>query len=169
MRILIVAATEQEIKPFLEKFQFQQLSQNNSIELKSHTIDVLISGIGLMHTAFSLGKIFSEEKFDFAIQAGIAGSFDKNISLGEIVIVKKENVSDLGAEDGKDYLDVFKLGLQKRNDFPYKNGLLINSKIILSKTLRGKKRVSAISVNTVHGRRSSIKEITVSKRNKNHS
>src|SRR5580698_4328869 len=159
MRILIVAATEQEIKPFLEKFQFQQLSQNNSIELKSHTIDVLISGIGLMHTAFSLGKIFSEEKFDFAIQAGIAGSFDKNISLGEIVIVKKENVSDLGAEDGKDYLDVFKLGLQKRNDFPYKNGLLINSKIILSKTLRGKKRVSAISVNTVHGRRSSIKEI----------
>lgn len=159
MRILIVAATEKEIQPFLKKFQFPLLSQSKSISLKSHTLEILVSGIGLMHTAFALGKVFAADKYDLAIQAGIGGSFDKDISPGEIVIVKKEYVSDLGAEDGKEYRDIFDLGLLKRNNPPYKNGLLVNSKIILSKTLRGVKRVNAISVNTVHGRKKTIKEI----------
>jgi futalosine hydrolase len=159
MRILIVAATEKEIQPFLRKFQFPQLSQSRSLALKSHSVEILISGIGILHTAFALGKIFAGNKYDLAVQAGIGGSFDKKISPGEIVIVKKEYVSDLGAEDGKEFRDIFDLGLMKRNEPPYKNGLLVNSKIILTKSLRGIKRVNAITVNTVHGRRKTIKEI----------
>lgn len=159
MRILIVAATEKEVRPFLKNFQFPSLSQSHSILLKSHSVEILISGIGLMHAAFALGKICAGNKYDLAVQAGIGGSFDKNIPPGEIVIVKKEYVSDFGAEDGKEYRNIFELGLLNRNDPPYKNGWLVNSKIILSKTMRGKKRVNAISVNTIHGRRSSIKGI----------
>jgi futalosine hydrolase len=44
-------------------------------------LDVLITGAGMVPTAFALGRQFSNHKYDLAINLGIAGSFDRSIAL----------------------------------------------------------------------------------------
>ena len=61
--LLVVAATEFEIEPFLK--------ENNNA-------DVLITGVGIPSTVFHLTKKLSEKKYDLVIQAGIAGTFNKH-------------------------------------------------------------------------------------------
>ena len=72
MKILVIAATSQEIAPFLKL---------NSIN------EVLICGVGIPSTVYHLTKKLLEEKYDLVINVGLAGAFDKDLLLGEAVIV----------------------------------------------------------------------------------
>lgn len=142
MKILLLSATEPEIKPtldFLEQTKFKTLE-----------IDVCISGAGMVNTAFELGKK-SQNKYDLAIQAGIAGSFGSR-SIGALVNVTKDCFSELGAEDDGAFLsiDELKLGTQKVTALlPFKSDIIAELP-----------EAFGITVNTVHGRNKSIQQIT---------
>ena len=105
MKILLVAATRAEIEPFLTHFSFSDVLPYEKI-IRNYQIKVLITGAGKVPTAFSLGKAFSEEHFELAINAGIAGSFNPNIKPGDICLVKEDIFAELGAEDGDEFLDM---------------------------------------------------------------
>ena len=49
--------------------------------------------------------------FTHCINVGIAGSFDKSIELGEAVFITEDEISELGAEDGTNFLKWKDLGL----------------------------------------------------------
>ena len=68
MKILLVAATLSELKPIQEKLDE---------ELDEHEIFSLITGVGMIATTFELTRTLMVERFDLAINAGIAGAFDK--------------------------------------------------------------------------------------------
>src|SRR5690606_32993879 len=98
MKILIVAATYAEIAPFLNKLAIQGIP-DEAINFNHHELKFLITGVGMVSTAFALGKEFAAQKFDLALNVGIAGSFSKKIKLGQLVEIKEDIFSELGAED----------------------------------------------------------------------
>jgi futalosine hydrolase len=104
-------------------------------------------------TAFHLGRKLNR-KYDLAIDAGVAGSFGRNIPLGSVVNVVSDCFSELGAEDGNRFLTAEEAGFGAswiRNIQP-ENRKLKNE---LS-TIR---KVKGITVNTVHGNSSGIRKV----------
>ena len=93
MRILLTAATQQEIEPYT--------SSNKNI-------DVLITGVGVPSTLFQVQKAILSLQPDIIIQAGIAGSFSNALSLGEVVIVKQDTFGDIGMEEKNEFTPIFK-------------------------------------------------------------
>jgi len=152
MHLLIVSATQPEIKELMELVQGTSASLNGRI-------DILITGVGMLHTGFHLGQQLAANDYDLAINFGIAGSFRKDIKIGEVVNIVEEQVADLGAEDSGQFLNVIELGLQKPNEPPYTKGKLLNATQADNPIIKQLKKVKGISVNTVHGKQQSIEQI----------
>lgn len=148
--LLIVAATEPEIAPLLRFFEANFRSSAHYVfQNERYTVEILISGVGMMATAFSLSARLATQRYDAAIQAGIAGCFDRDIPLGSVLGVSTEAYGDLGAEDNGRYIDIFELGFLQADSYPFQKTLLLNPKPF--DTGIALAMVSAISVNTVSG------------------
>lgn len=138
MNILLIAATAKEIEPFFEYYRNTKKTQN---------IDILITGIGLTATTYRLLKQLQLKRPDFVIQAGVAGCFDRKISLGTVVAVKKETIADQSVIELKKLKTLFDLQLVPHDQFPFKKGWLENNNDALKKSKL--KTVNAISVNEI--------------------
>lgn len=134
---LIVAATAAEIAPFIQ-----------SITGKQQRPAILITGVGMVATAFALGRELSNKTYDFAINVGIGGSFSNELTLGELVFTEEDIFSELGAEDDQEFLSIDKLGFGK-STFNAINGFPAD----LVNKLR---KVRGLTVNSVHGNDTSI-------------
>ncbi len=148
MRILVVAATENEISGIRNYF--------SKITTENLAIDFLVTGIGMTATAYSLTKKLAQRKYDLALNVGLAGSFRHEILLGDVVNVVSDTFADLGAEDGEKFLSVFDLNLQNSDHFPFWNGKIKNDHSEKFPSLKHLKKVKAITVNKVHGNNDSI-------------
>ena len=138
--ILVAAATVREISPFIGTLRDDRFHKKN--------IDILISGIGLTASTFHLAKQLELKKYDFVIQAGVAGSFDLQIPLGTVVAIKQDTIADQSVVELKKLKTLFDLKLVPNDQYPYKNGWLLNAnKEILKKTRL--KIVKGISVNQI--------------------
>lgn len=154
-KVIVTAATAFEIEIFVHylKAHFVELSPN-VFQNDFFEIHIVISGVGMMSTAFCLGRKMSAEKFDVALQAGIAGAFDQKINLADLVAVSSECYGDLGAEDHEEFIDIFELGFENANQAPFNTGRLKNqSPYFMGATLP---LVHSLSVNTVSGAQGSI-------------
>ena len=140
MKILIVAATKEEISLLKE------------VNPAYHDLDFLVTGAGMVATAYELTKYLSNKSFDLAINCGIAGSFDRSILIGEVVSVTEDIFSELGAEDGNEFLSLSKIGLEGK-DF------LQNTFSLRAFSNTPLREVRGISVNTIHGNESTIKTV----------
>lgn len=151
MKILLVSATKFEIIPLLKKLE--KISTRGNLDRYrsgKHTVDVLITGVGMTATAFWLGKHL-KKRYDLAVNAGVAGSFRKDIALGTVVNVVEDRFGDLGAEDGDRFLTLREMGLNEGRRQKAK-GRSLDSLGVLRK-------VSGITVNTAHGNTASIKRV----------
>jgi futalosine hydrolase len=113
-QILVLAATMQEIEPFIT------IVRSNQGILNGHSIGIMISGIGLTSTTYQLTKQLSIKRPDLMIQAGLAGSFDPNIVLGSVVIVKQDRIADEAVVENMKLSSIYDLGLRSPDAFPYK-------------------------------------------------
>ncbi len=138
MDILVIAATEAEILPFLELPERQRQG-----------MDVLVTGVGMVATAMALGQRLASNPYDLLLNVGIAGSFDRTIALGEVVGVVEDTFSELGAEDGDQFIDSEALGLASCTFVGDQKHAM----------LRGLRRCRGITVNTVHGNERTIDEV----------
>lgn len=145
MKLLLVAATLPEVQPLLSAFQMEINAEGK--EVGKHFVRVLITGAGMVPTAFSLGKHLAEQQYDLAINVGIAGSFDFDLNLGDVCLVIEDTFAELGAEDGEDFLssDNLNLGSASQTHNPNPDFELPEPK-----------KVNAITVNKVHGHELSI-------------
>lgn len=140
MKILIVSATQFEIQPFLE------------IAANYPNCDTVITGVGMVATAFELGRVLHESKYDLLINIGIAGCFDRNMKIGEVVQVISESFVELGAEDDQQFIPIEQLGYGKSK---FTSSLLQGQNIQLPFVAQG----HGITVNKVHGNADSIAKI----------
>src|ERR1700753_2026922 len=106
MRLLLVSATVFEIAPFLQEINaVVNDAVFSSHSYKAHQIDVLLTGVGTTHTAFYLGKHLTK-KYDIVINAGICGSFNNQLAIGDVVRIDEDCFADLGAEDDETFLSL---------------------------------------------------------------
>jgi futalosine hydrolase len=132
MQILLIAATATEIEPF---------TAANS------QVDVLITGVGVPSTIYHLQKRIHQMDYDCIIQAGIAGSFSNQMSLGQVVLVKQDCFADLGIEEKGNYTPIFNTAFADKDEFPFTDGWLMNADDNLKYSDLPK--VNAITVNKV--------------------
>jgi futalosine hydrolase len=164
MRILVVAATEPEVSGLISEFgisiseletnRHAELFQNKS-DIKHSKSEILITGVGIAATTFALGKHLALNQFDLAVNFGIAVSFDRDIELGELMEITQDTLAELGAEDGDEFLPIEQMGFGEATFYPSKKlsdlyNLFNNFNL---------KKAAAITVNTVHGNKSSIKKV----------
>jgi futalosine hydrolase len=146
MNLLIVAATGAEIAPF-----------TSSLKEGSNQISTLITGVGVIAATYALTKHLQSHRYDLILQAGVGGSFDRDIPLGSVVFVTSDRYGDLGAEDKDNYIDIFDMGLMDRGAFPHSDGQLITPPLVVHEWIR-LPRVSGITVNTVSGHERTIQQ-----------
>jgi len=150
--ILIVAATKFEIQPLLYKLGLNEARIQTGCmydgEYNSARIDVLITGIGMVNTAYIMARCINNQ-YDYCINAGLAGSFSYNIKIGEVVNVVKDELCEMGAQDDNNFIRWEDMKLDGKSIFLYEN-------IMEPNALNELKKVSGITVNTVHGNTSSI-------------
>ena len=123
-KITIVSATEKEIEPFvsyLRKHAEQHSFQTYT--LHGLMIDILYSGIGILHTTYSLMEYLSHRHPDGWIQAGIGGAVDTSLPIGDVFQVHQEMISGFGVEerDGR-ITDPFTLGWSDPDSIPFTGG-----------------------------------------------
>ncbi|MBK7035030.1 MAG: futalosine hydrolase [Bacteroidetes bacterium] len=159
MNICLVVATPSEIPHFVAQITDTQSQLNPGIYnfnyKKGINISILITGVGITHATYQITDALNKNQFDLCLQAGICGAFDRNLLIGEVVEITAEKNAQSGAEDGEIFIDVFELGLQNKNEFPYTNGWIENDPKPLN-SLQKIKKVRAITVETVHGNEESI-------------
>lgn len=150
MNLLLVVATQPEIEPLLRTYS--KGSDLRKLQIGNHAVSVLVTGAGMVPTAFALGKHLALNKYDLAVNAGIAGSFNFSIPLGEVVLVSEDVFAEHGAEDGDNFLSIDEMGFGESSQFPV--SAQIGGQIV------GRfKEVKAITVNKVHGNELSIQKV----------
>ncbi len=132
MQILVVSATELEIAPFLAR---------------QSGVDTLLTGVGGHACLYHLQTHLQKKKYELVIQAGIAGSFSDELSLGETVLVQKDVFADAGVFEKGELNTLFDMGFANKNEWPYQDGWLMNDHPLLFDYKL--KKVAAISVNSL--------------------
>lgn len=130
MRILVIAATQSELMPFM---------QNNP------DAETLITGVGAATTVYHLSKQLSRKKYDLVLQVGVAGVYDELFALGDVVVVAVDRFADLGANEKGQFNHVASFDLLNDNTFPYQNGWLVNPHLQLFQHLS-----ESVHANTVN-------------------
>ncbi|WP_316790585.1 futalosine hydrolase [Pedobacter frigoris] len=146
MKPLIVAATIPEIAILIANFNLHEKEF-----IQSPEFDILITGVGMTATAFALGKHLSP-KYNLVLNLGIAGSFDRSLSLGTVVNITTDEFAELGADDKTHFISIDELGFGKSKYSAYNN--------LLNDHITQLKKVNGITVNRVNGSEESIKSIT---------
>ncbi len=148
MRILLTAATSAEIQPAIDHYQ----AQTGSINPKPA---ILISGVGMVATTYSLCQAISRQKPDIIIQAGIAGSFMTG-HIGDVLIVERDAIADLGVWENSSFQSIHDLKLADGDAHPFSAGVLKNPwKNLMS--MRTLKTVNAITINEISTRPESLR------------
>jgi len=109
-RVLLVSATKEE----LDHFDFSSLSQYG------YAVEHLVTGIGISATVFHLTVKLMEQpdRFDFALNAGIAGVFENDVPIGETFAIKSDCFADLGEHNAGGFSPVERLPIMKWADLP---------------------------------------------------
>jgi futalosine hydrolase len=115
-------------------------------------INLLITGIGSVATAWAMKQWLSLNVTpDLVINAGIAGSYNDELLIGDIVMPVSDCFADSGIENNHEFYTLPEAGLTSADEFPYKAGLLI-ADTKYSEKMKGIARpVNAITVNTATG------------------
>jgi futalosine hydrolase len=143
MRVIITASTVGEWMP-----TFVQLNKLYTGESERLKVQFYQSGVGMLSSAVAFTRLALEDKPDLVIQIGIAGTFNKKLALGKVVVVNEEILGDIGVEEDGNWKDIFDLKLEKSSYHPFEKRKLPNpwlSKYNLLKL----PEVNAISVNEI--------------------
>jgi futalosine hydrolase len=162
VRVLVVIATAAEVGPFVAGLTrvVEAGPRVTRYKAAAHDIDVLISGVGMVATASWCSRLLASERFDLALNLGICGSFRTAIVPGTVVHVVSDRLAELGAEDGDRFLTIQQMGLLRDDEFPFKDGRLINDSPPPIASLANLPSVDGITVSTVHGNEGSIASVT---------
>ena len=148
--ILVVAATELEIKPIIEGATM--ISEQPAIfekqigNVKTH---FLIGGIGTAFMAYKLTKALSIHKYSFVINAGIGGAFSSLFSLGEVLHVHNEVFAGIGLLDKDTFTNLFEMNLLTAGEFPFTQNFLHNFTLINNKVVENLPIANGVTVNTL--------------------
>lgn len=141
-KVLIVTATE------IESLVFKRLAS----PAKDISLEILITGVGTIATARSLSQYFAlNEHPVLALNAGIAGSYNKNLVVGSAGVVNKDCFADFGVDDHGEFIPAIKAGLVD-DEKPFDNdGWIISNNTYTRKLEKHHNFITGITSDTVSG------------------
>lgn len=151
-RILLLYATEAESAGLRALYDWQPDEDGLLWIVGKGSYMLAHSGIGMVNTAFTLGKLTQKFRFDLIVNLGIAGAIDPSLELGEVVEVTQDCFAEMGAERADDgFLNLEEMGFSQVKEKPLYNQIYnpFQSKASI-------KKVQAVTVNKVHGSESGI-------------
>lgn len=120
-------------------------------------ITLHVTGVGQIATAWSLTKWLSyNEKPDIAINIGIAGSFNENIKIGDVVTPVTDCFAGYGVETPGGTLSLAEAGLE---DPHFRDGKIYAESRYMKEVVKIIRPVSSVTVNTVTGTLATIEKI----------
>jgi len=158
MRILFVGATCFELYQFFENLKEWPNNKGPVFHYSWHNLDIdlIVTGLGTTFTTYFLTKALNLCRYDLVINAGIAGSYRDEISIGSVVNVKSEQFCDFGIEEPDSLKTVFEAGFVDPDDFPFHSGKLMNPHWYENLELPA---VNGVTSNISHGSIKSIARI----------
>jgi len=158
MRILMTSAAAFELDDILDQFIYDHRinPRLERFRYKGLEIDALYTGIGMVPTAYWLSKVLASEAYDFALNVGIAGSYNQNFKIGQVVNVTSDLFCEMGAEDGDKFITLQELELMDASGFPFVDGVLYNKSKIKNKEILSLPEAKAVTSNTIHGNEKTI-------------
>ncbi|MDR0660613.1 MAG: futalosine hydrolase [Prevotellaceae bacterium] len=151
MRILVTAATRPELNAVSGRWREDSE--------KRHTIDLLITGLGSVATAYGLTKTLSRNGYDLILNIGIAGSFSDEYPIGTVVAVAQDCFADLGVYEENVFKTAFDMKLLSPNTKPFTGGWLSCPYLEKYTAFSNLPNVKATTVNTVTGSKERAKEL----------
>lgn len=143
MSILLCAATELEIRPTAEFLRKEGLP-----------VEVVVTGVGLAAAMYRITRAVLDRKPSMVIQAGVAGSLDEKLELGQTVAVRSEIIGDEGVEENGRFRSLFELGLAGPDEPPYTGRKLVNKGYLIEQS--GLPLVDGVTVNEISTNRNRI-------------
>jgi futalosine hydrolase len=98
MNILLVAATYFEAEQIISEFSFIEKAPD-FYQSSEAEVDILITGVGIPAMMFSLFTQVNCRYYDLIINFGIAGAYNKNLLIGDVVNVTIDRFADLLIHD----------------------------------------------------------------------
>jgi futalosine hydrolase len=100
----------------------------------------------MISATYQLTAVLLTRHYDYVINAGISGSYHKELKIGTVVNVTSEQFTTLGVDLDDKLQTLFEAGFIKPNEFPYHNGALVNPG---SQYIHDLPEVSGITSNTI--------------------
>lgn len=146
-KILLVAATERELTlatSSLATYKQGHIYIKNNLEIHQ-----IITGIGIAKTSFHLTEHLTSKRYDMIFNIGICGAFDKLLSIGEVLRIDRDRFADWGVEENKVFKDVFEMGLEDANNYPFERGWIYDQLPASWQHQINLKSVDGFTVNTI--------------------
>lgn len=153
MRILIVAATFDEIRLLVDTKQKQEKTLLSST---IPNVDILVTGIGIAATIFNLTKCLSKHKYDMILNVGICGTYNSDIELGSVVEAIEDCFSDRIVETGNDVMSWVEAGFNIFDKSIEQTSCL---KSTFQTKVKSYRKVKAITSDTVHTNQETIEAL----------
>jgi len=149
-KVLLITATDAEAEA-LRKIQGIKPGMDGFL-LGECEVSLLITGVGSMATSWAMTKwLSSNPKPDLAVNIGIAGSYNTDISTGDVVVPVSDCFADAGIETGNGFITLEEAGLADPDRFPFTKGRIVAENKYTALALTFLKPVKAITVNSATG------------------
>ncbi|MBS1258628.1 MAG: Futalosine hydrolase [Candidatus Scalindua arabica] len=153
MKTLICTATSLELMGIFPSISSSDI-ENVGTGFEKGNMLFLETGIGVLNTYASLVRFHLNTPVDRVLQVGIAGAYadareDVKV-LGAPVIIEKEVMADLGAEDSGSFLSLNDLDLGEIEYYESKNITVFND--LFGDSLKALPVVTGATVNTATGK-----------------
>ena len=150
-KILVIAATSREI----------ECINKIPVSVSGKEIKSIVGGVGPVSTVYSLMDYFlSFDIPDIVINIGIAGSYDKKLSPGTVIVPVTDCFADLGVYDGSRFIPLSRTGLKKDNDNLTSSDLYMADSGLLKLLPDAIRHVKAVTVNATTGSKESRERIS---------
>ncbi|MDR2887773.1 MAG: futalosine hydrolase [Bacteroidales bacterium] len=151
-RILYTTSTSIEAESLMKIAGLEASQTKNRYRYGQMNIDLLITGVGTVATTWRISKWLSQNSHpDIAINAGIAGSFNPLIKIGDAVMPVSDCFADAGIEDGNRFFTLREASIISDSDFPFQGDFIHCNNLFCKKLAQTVKPVNAITVNTATG------------------
>ncbi|MEM9984296.1 MAG: hypothetical protein AAF804_04310, partial [Bacteroidota bacterium] len=100
MKLCLVAATLLETELLRSALGWRQITPSHfQAQAWGYDLELIHTGIGMVNTAWTLAAWHSHmTDCEVGINLGIAGAYDPNLALGQVVEIVKDSFPEMGAD-----------------------------------------------------------------------
>jgi futalosine hydrolase len=153
--ILIVAATAGELAPLAETAGVTDIPSGKvkSVFINKVPADILITGPGMVATAYALGRMRGLHEYSLVINAGIAGSFNTSRNIAEVLLITADCFIEMGCEKPEPFRSMYSMPMAQtyRPSWMSSDNVIYNDQPPALESLSVLPCVNGITVNFMSG------------------